>query len=71
MFLNQQSGLRLQRPLGAKMRYTIFVRKFVMLALSCYFLFVIYRASKKLSSENIGTIFRTIRGKAVQARHSL
>ena len=53
------------------MRYTLFFRKFVMLGLSCYFVLVIYRAGKKLLSENIGTIFRTISEKAVQARHNL
>ena len=49
------------------MRLTALVRKLVALVLSCYFVFVIYRASKKLSGKNIGTLFRTIDETTVQA----
>ena len=40
--------------------------KFVMVILSCYFGFVIFKASDKLQSKQIGTIFRTVSKETVQ-----
>ena len=40
----------------------------VALVLGCYFVFVIYKASKKLNTWNVGTIFRTLDEPNVQAR---
>ena len=43
----------------------------VLAALSCYFVFIIYRSNTKLTDGNIGTMFRTINIKSVQVSLSL
>ena len=42
--------------------------KLALVALVCYFAFVVYRAVKKLESRDIGTIFTTKTEKTVQDR---
>ena len=44
----------------------IWFGKFVLVFLCCYFSFVILKASDKLQSEQMGTIFRTVSKKTVQ-----
>ena len=43
--------------------------KLVMVALVCYFAFVLYSAIIKLKSRDIGTIFATKNEETVQGRH--
>ena len=43
--------------------------KFIMVALTCYLAFVIFRAKDKLQSGNIGTLFSTVNQKTVQGLH--
>ena len=48
------------------MKYEMSFGRLVMVALGCYFAFVIYGANEKLQSDKIGTIFSTISKKNVQ-----
>ena len=48
-------------------KYEMSFGRLMMVALGCYFAFVIYRANNKLQSEKIGTIFSTVSKKNVQA----
>ena len=45
--------------------------KCVMVALGCYFVYVIIRANLRLQSDQIGTIFRTVSKKTVQGSYLL
>ena len=54
------------RRIESNMRRSISFEKFIVLALFCYFGFILLRAHNKLRDRKIGTVFQTISVKTVQ-----